>query len=222
MELMTVVTGVVVVVLAYALWVWWNDGKTWQPFFGRARRRIRSALGVVSRDEMSRMQEHFQHREQQWESRVIKLEATTKFSHQLQYVSKEIERRLTRLEQSKDPNMSLEDIGRVLQPRSIVRFGVRLTLSDVLWSHLGTERVDEIEDHLIDAMVQGPFCPVCLKRVIGRDRSKKITEVPEQCRYCGISWDCQGSVDYPLSLINLKRQVYENLDQEYRAGRRIS
>jgi hypothetical protein len=213
MELMTIVSGVVALVLAYALWIWWKDGKTWQPFCGRVRYRIRSAIGVVSQDEMSLMQKHFQRKEQEWESRVTKLEATAKFSNQLQYVSKEIERRLTQLEQSEDPNKSSEDIGQALQPRSIVRLGVRVTLSDVLWAHLGTEHVDEIEDHLIDSMVQGPFCPVCLKRV--------VAEVPAQCRYCGVSWDCQGTVDYPLSLIDLKRQVYKELDQEYRAGGRI-
>ena len=218
---MTIVSGVVALVLAYALWIWWKDGKTWQPFCGRVRYRIRSAIGVVSQDEMSLMQKHFQRKEQEWESRVTKLEATAKFSNQLQYVSKEIERRLTQLEQSEDPNKSSEDIGQALQPRSIVRLGVRVTLSDVLWAHLGTEHVDEIEDHLIASMVQGPFCPVCLKRVVGRDRHKKLAEVPAQCRYCGVSWDCQGTVDYPMSLIDLKRQVYKELDQEYRAGGRI-
>lgn len=219
---MAVMTGIVAFVLTYALWIWWKDGKTWQPLCGRVRFRIRALLGVVSRDEMSVMQEHFQHREQQWEGRVAKLEANTKFSTQLQYVSKEIERRLIQLEQSEDPSTSSQNSWPVLHPRSLVRLGVRVTLSDVLWAHLGTERVDEIEDHFIDAMVQGPFCPVCLKRVVGRDRSKKNVEVPAQCRYCGVSWDYQGTVAYPLSLIDLKRQVYEQLDQEYRAGRRMS
>ena len=221
MELKTIVSGVAVLVLAYALWVWWNDGKTWRPFCARVRARIRSALGVVSREEMNIMQEHLQHSEQQWESRLTKLEATAKFSNQLQYASKEIERRLTLLEQSDDPNKSLDHTGLVLKPRSLVRLGVRLTLSDLFWAHLGTERVDEIEDNLIDTMVQGPFCPVCLKRVIGRDRNNKLAEVPAQCRYCGMSWDCEGSVNYPMSLITLKRQVYEQLDQEYRAGRTL-
>ena len=217
---MTIVSGVVVLVLAYALWIWWNDGKTWQPFCGRVRHRIRSALGVVSRDEMSVMQQHFQHIEQEWESRVTKLEATVKFSTQLQYVSKEIDRRLTQLEMS-EGSKKYSETACFQRPRSIVRFGLRLTLSDALWAHLGISRVEDIEDSLIDSVLQGPFCPVCLKRWVGRDRSKNSMEVPAQCRHCGVSWDRQGTVDLPISLVELKRKVYDKLDEEYRAGGNI-
>ena len=170
---MTAVLGVVILVLASALWIWWHDGKTWQPFCGRIRRRIRLAIGVVSRDEMNVMQEHFQRREQQLESRMTKVEAATKFSNQLQFVSREIERRVTQLEHSADSSLSLDFPESILKPRSLVRLGVRVTLSDGLWAHVGTEHVDDIEDHRIDAMVQGPFCPVCLKRVVRRDENKK-------------------------------------------------
>jgi len=215
---MTVVSGVAVLVLAYALWVWWKDGNTWEPLCGRVRHRIRRALGAVSRGEMRVMQEHLQDREQQWEARVTKVEAAAKFSLQLQYVSKDVDRRLTQLERSEGPQISTETRSRQ-RPRSLIRLGVRVTLSDVLWAHLGTERVDDIEAHLIDAMVQGPFCPVCLKRVVGRDRHKKFAEVPAQCRYCGVSWDSPETVQYPLPLIDLKRQVYQQLDEDYRAGK---
>ena len=98
MDVMMVVTGVVVLGLVYALWIWWKDGKTCQPFCRRMRQRIRSVLGVVSQEEMSVLQEHVRRKEQQWENRVSKLETATKFSNQLQYVSKEIERRLTQLQ----------------------------------------------------------------------------------------------------------------------------
>ena len=93
-----------------------------------------------------------------------------------------------------------------------------MTLSDVLWTYLGAQHGEAIEDHLIDAMIQGPFCPVCLKRVVGRDRHKKLVEVQAKCRFCGNSWEENGIVDYPLLVIDLKRQIYQNLDQEYRAG----
>lgn len=218
MEMMTVVSGVVAFVLTYALWVWWKDGNTWGPLCSRVRHRIRTALGAVSRDEMRVMQEYLQDKEQQLENRLTKVETAAKFSHQLQYVSKEIDRRLTQLERSKGPRISIETRSRQ-RPRSLVRLGVRLTLSDVLWAHLGTDPVNDIEDHLIDAMIQGPFCPVCLKRVVGRDRHKKISQVPAQCRYCGVSWDGPGTIEYPLSVIDLKRQVYQQLDQEFRAGK---
>ena len=94
MELIASVSGVIVLVLAYALWGWWKDGRTWQLFSHRVRRRLRSALGVVSRDEMRELETYVQDRQQEWEARVTKLEATSKFSNQLQYVSKEIDRTL--------------------------------------------------------------------------------------------------------------------------------
>jgi hypothetical protein len=163
------------------------------------------------------MQEQLQHLKQQAETRLTSLEATAKFSTQLQYVSKEIDRRLTQLEMSEDTK---KDSGTACfqRPRSIVRFGLRLTLSDALWAHLGISRVEDIEDSLIDSMLQGPFCPVCLKRWMGRDRSKNAMEVPAQCRHCGVSWDRQGMVDLPISLVQLKRGVYDKLDEEYRAA----
>jgi len=217
MELIASVFGVIVLVLAYALWVWWKDGRTWLPFSHRVRRRLQSALGVVSRDEMRELEVYVQDRQQEWEARVTKLEATAKFSNQLQYVSKEIERRLTQLELSEGPNMPSQAVG-VQHPRSLVRLGVRLTLSDALWAHLGAESVDEMGDHLIDSLVQGPFCPVCLKWLVGRGQDRKSDTVLEPCRHCGVSWDCQGAVDHPISSIDLKRRVYEQLDLEYRAG----
>ena len=119
MDVMTVVTGVVALGLVYALWIWWKDGKTCQPFCRRMRQRIRSVLGVVSQEEMSVLQEHVRRKEQQWENRVSKLEAATKFSNQLQYVSKEIERRLTQLEQSDNANRFLKKTGSVQPPRSV-------------------------------------------------------------------------------------------------------
>ncbi|MEX0828721.1 MAG: hypothetical protein WD032_00590 [Nitrospirales bacterium] len=218
MEMMTVVSGVVVLVLAYAWWVWWKAGHTPEPMCGRVRHRIRTVLGAVSREEMHVMNEHIQARELQLENRLTKLETAAKFSHQLHYVSKEIDRRLTQLERAEGPQISLET-EKSQQPRSLVRLGVRVTLSDGIWAHLGTDLVGDIENHLIDAMVQGPFCPVCLKRVAGRDRHTTFPEVPAQCRYCGISWEGPGTIEYPLSIIDLKRQVYQQLDQEIRSGK---
>lgn len=212
MELLTFLSWVAVFVLAYSLWVWWRDGRTWQPFWGRVRLRMHSALGVVSREEMEVVQKNFEAKERQWEARVTSLESTTKFSNQLQYVSNDIERRLTKLELSEGRTFLGDKQNQ--QPRSLVRFGVRVTLSDAVWAYLGTQSIDKMEDHLIDHVIQGPFCPVCLKRCIGRDRAKPSTAMPAQCRHCGTSWAGQGTI----SLIELKRQVYEQLDQEYRAG----
>ena len=217
MELGTLGAVGSVFVLVYALWIWWRDGRTWQPFYRRTSHRIRSALGVVSREELSLVQEHFLEKKQQWETRIAQLEAITKFSNQQQYASKEIEQRLAKLELADDHAKSSE-AGPVQQSRSLVRFGVLVTISDGLWTHLGTECANEIETHFIESMIQGPFCPVCLKRLAGRDRSAHAAEVPTECRHCGASWSDQGTQGFPRSSVELKRQVYAQLDQEYRAG----
>ena len=216
MELIAIVSGFVVLVLACGLWIWRNDGRSFQPFCDRVRYRIRSALGVVSRDEIHVMQERLQHKEQQLENRLTRVEGTTKFSNQLQYFSKEIDRRLLQLERPENPTESLAPL-RVQRPRSIVRLGLRLTLSDTLWAHLGVRGVEEMDDQLIDTLIQGPFCPVCLKWLVGRDKAKHSAEVPAHCRHCGLLWDCHGTITLPLSLVELKRQVYDKLGQEYRA-----
>ncbi len=216
MELIAIVLGFVILVLAWGLWIWRNDGRSFQPFCDRVRYRIRSALGVVSRDEIHVMQERLQHKEQQLENRLTRVEGTTKFSNQLQYFSKEIDRRLLQLERPENPTESLAPL-LVQRPRSIVRLGLRLTLSDTLWAHLGVRGVEEMDDQLIDTLIQGPFCPVCLKWLVGRDQAKHSAELPAHCRHCGVTWDCHGRITFPMSLVELKRQVYDALDQEYRA-----
>ena len=217
MEVTNVVFWVVALALGYGIWVWWKDGKSLRPFSGRMLLWIRSMLGVASRDEVKNLHEQLRRMEQQWEVRLTKVEATTKFPTQLESASKEIDRRLGELERSK----SLEPIsenGPVSRPRSIVRFGLRLTLGDALWGHLGMSRIDTIEDRVIDSALQGPFCPVCLKRVVGRNRTNLSECIPPHCRHCGVSWDSQDPVDLNISLVDLKRQVYALLDQEYRAN----
>jgi hypothetical protein len=166
---------------------------------------------------MKVMQEQLQHLKQQSEARLTSLESTVQFSTQLHTVSKEIDRRLTQLEMA-EGSKKYSKTASFQRPRSIVRFGLRLTISDALWAHLGNSRVEDIEDSLIASLLQGPFCPVCLKRWVGRDWSKNAMEVPAQCRHCGVSWDRQGTIDLPISLVQLKVRVYDKLDEEYRAG----
>lgn len=216
MELIPIVSGVITLVLICSLWIWWKDGRSFRPFRDRFRNGLRSALGVVSRDEMKEIQERLQHMEQQFRSRLTSMEANTKFSNQLQYVSKEIDRRLTQLEKTENSTESSVSF-RIQQPRAIVRLGLRFTLSGGLWAQLGIRGVEEIDDQLIDTLVQGPFCPVCLKWLVGRDQAKHSAEVPAQCRHCGVSCEGQGTLTLPMSLVKLKRQVYGALDQEYRA-----
>ena len=217
MDVTNIVFWVVVLALGYGIWVWWKDGRSLRPFCGRMLRWIRSTLGVASRDEVKHLHEQLKSMEQQWEARLTKVEATAKFSTQLESASKETDRRLGELERSKSLK-PLSENRPVSRPRSVVRFGLRLTLGDALWGHLGMSPAEAIEDRVIDSALQGPFCPVCLKRVVGRNRTNLSECIPPHCRHCGVSWDSQEPVDLDISLVDLKRQVYVQLDQEYRAN----
>jgi hypothetical protein len=79
------------------------------------------------------------------------------------------------------------------------------------------EPVEPFSRTIINKPSSGPSHSY-LKRWVGRDRSKNSMEVPAQCRHCGVSWDCRGTIDVPISLVELKRKVYDKLDKEYRAG----
>jgi hypothetical protein len=217
MDLMTFVSMAAAFVLASGLWIWWKDGGSFHPFRERVCDRIRLALGIVSRDEMTKIYKQLQGLEQQWKPILAKVEATATASNRLEHVPKEIERRLANLEIS-DVHQASSVIGRVLPPRSIVRSGLRITISDALWDNLGIIRVEDVEDYLIDSLLQGPFCPVCLKKAVGRVRDKHSAVVPVHCRHCGDTWDCQGPLDASLSLVAWKRKVYDALDQEYRVN----
>lgn len=214
---MTVVFLAAAFLLASALLIWRKYGRSLRPFRERVCERIGLALGGVRREEMTKIYKQLQSLEQQWEARLARVEATATFPSRLEHVFKEIERRLTNLEISDVPQTS-SAIGRVLRPGSIVRSGLRVTLSDALWGNLGIRRVEDVEDYLIDSLLQGPFCPVCLKKVVGQGRDKPSTMFPAHCRHCGVSWDHQGTVDLSFSLVAWKRKVFEALDQEYRVS----
>jgi hypothetical protein len=85
---------------------------------------------------------------------------------------------------------------------------------------MGVATREDLEDGQIQAMVQGPFCRVCLKRLVGRDRVHDA-EVPAQCRHCGFSWSNQASDNLSISLLEVKRQVYDSLERELRTNRRV-
>jgi len=215
MDVMNFVFMTAAFVLASALWIWWKDERSFHPFREKVCERIRLALGIVSRDELTKIHKQLQGLEQHWESILAKIEATATVSNRPEHVPKDIERRLPNLERSDVPQPS-SVTGRVQGPRSIVRAGLRVTLSDALWGNLGIIRVEDVEDPLIDSLLQGPFCPVCLKKAVGRVRDKHSAMVPVHCRHCGVSWDRQGTLDAYLPLVAWKRQVYDALDQEYR------
>lgn len=100
--------------------------------------------------------------------------------------------------------------------RSITRFGLRFTLSDSLWGHAGKTSSDLLTDHEVSAMIQGPFCPKCLKRWVKRETGGRIADLSEHCRFCGVAWAKPHFEHGHIHVINLKRWVYDHVDQQIR------
>ena len=220
MELTSFFLVGVVILLACGLWVWWKKGGSFQSSCERLRHRIRSGLQVVSHDEMVKTQERFRRLERQVEARLTTLEAATKISNQFQYFSKEIDRRIMQLETSGASGVSSETTA-VHRPRSIIRRGLRFTLSDAIWANVGVKAVGDMGDSLIQSMILGPFCLVCLKWFVDRHRTQGSTEVEAKCRHCGVPWNGHDTEGVPVPLIDLKREIYDHLDREYRVRKRI-
>jgi hypothetical protein len=101
--------------------------------------------------------------------------------------------------------------------RSITRFGLRFTLSDSLWVQAGKTSSDLLTDHEVSAMVQGPFCPKCLKRWVKRETGGRISDLSDHCRFCGVAWAKPHFEHGHIHVMNLKRWVYDHVDQEIRA-----
>lgn len=108
----------------------------------------------------------------------------------------------------------------VPRPRSIMWKGLRFTLSDSIWFQMGVVSNEDVEDDQVQSMVQGPFCRGCLKRWVGRVPAQ-ISYVPAQCHNCGLSWSIHELDDPEMPLRDLKRMVYDMLDQKVRMSRNV-
>jgi len=209
---------VVVTLLGCGLWIWWKANGSFQQILDQLRYRIRSVLRVASVNELEVVQENLLHLEKHVYAQMASLNTKEKFSPELQKCPQAIDPPFVYLEQSGDPTLVM-DVP-FPRPRSIVWNGLRFTLSDSLWAHMGVMPREKVEDGQVQAMVHGPFCRVCLKRLVERDRVH-AAEVPGQCRHCGVSWSSQESDRLPISLVDLKRQMYNSLDRKLRTSRGV-
>lgn len=214
----SILLWMVVVLLGYGFWVWVKSSHSFQNISDRIRHRIQSGLSVPSATELKAVQENLFRLEQQVQDRLAHLKPVDRFSHQLQKEPLEMNPPLVHVEQlEKFPAPITRPLPR---PRSIVRNGLCFTLSDSLWMHIGRMSGERLEDAELQSMLQGPFCRVCLKRLVGRDR-EYIAEVPVQCRHCGTHWSNKNFGDQPISLLDLKRQIFLSLDREFQTSRRM-
>lgn len=218
MELIFILLWAMVALLGYQLWVLRKTYGAFRHIFEQLPDWIRSRLGVVGVEELENIQEKFFRLEQQVHVRKVSLTTAEKLSHQFPNCFEGVESSADRLKLS-DDSLSPMD-GPVPRPRSIMWKGLRFTLSDSMWLQIGVVPKEDVEDDQVQAMVQGPFCRVCLKRLVGRDRVQ-IAEVPAQCHNCGLFWSIHESDHRSMQLGDLKRMVYDMLDRKVRTSRNV-
>ncbi len=218
MDVSTILIGVIVLLVGGGLVLWIARRDTLKQGWRAFSARLRSWIGASSQHDQERIDHHLTALEQTFEGRLKALEKDSLLSHQLDEFSRIMDRRLQQLEKAEPPGSSgLVDA--IARPRSIVRYGLRFTLSDALWSFVGMKTLDDISESQLVSLIQGPFCRMCLKRMAGRTGGKAGTLLPANCRFCGVPWILPDEQEGPPSDIELKRGLYEFLDQKWRASR---
>jgi hypothetical protein len=213
MEWIQIVLWTVAILLGLMFLIWLKANRPFQQINNSLRARIQSGLRVVGVDELEAVRESLHRLEQQVHARLAHLKTADKLLHQHQKDYQERDSSLVHFEQSGSSNSPIDTPFN--RPRSVVRNGLRFTLSDAIWLHLGVLSREDLEDDQIQAMIQGPFCQICFKRLVGRTHVH-TTEVLAQCRHCGAFWSQKEFKNSPISLLDLKCQIYISLDREFR------
>ena len=208
----------VVVLLSYQLWVLLKRHGSLLRILKELSDRIRSGLGAVEVRELKTIQAEWFRLEQQGNLRKVLGVKAGEYFQQFQECFHKGERSVDGLEPFEDSVFDMDESDP--RPRSIMWKGLRFTLSDSIWFQTGLVPNEDVEDDQVQSMVQGPFCRGCLKRLVGRVPAQ-VSYVPAQCHNCGLSWSIH-ELDYPeMPLRDLKRMVYNMLDQKVRMSRNV-
>jgi hypothetical protein len=141
--------------LGYKLWILWKTNYSCQAILEKIRGRICSGLRVAGLNELEAVQENLCRLEEQVRIRLAPSKTSEKFSHQLPKCPQEIDPPFVHFEQSGDSTAARDVL--FPRPRSIMWNGLRFTLSDSIWLHMGVMSRENIEDDQVQAMVHGRF-----------------------------------------------------------------
>jgi|GEM_PF-5018588 len=181
---------------------------------GRAQAAIRQWLGVPSRPELAELEKRIDEDHEAITDRVESLQSTLVHQHRLEDLTADVRRRLARLEMVHQERMADQSPRRV-GSGSILRLGVRVTFTDRLWDILGIAVPNQVTDEQIAKALHGPFCRNCLRSLIARSPRDGSRCIQTTCRHCSLLWQ-DHSIPPSLPLLEFKRQVYDQLDAEYR------
>jgi hypothetical protein len=210
MDVTTIMLWAIVIGLGYLGWRWHKKGRSLEELARSIQRVLRRGLSVADTEEVKAIQTQLNQFHTPVDARLASLEVQ---------LSSALSRPRTTESTSRPPTpteVKISRLGSSPQPltpsvHSIVWQGLRFTVSDEFWSHAGSMKADDVTDDQVAVMIQGPFCPGCLKRWMSRAVAP-TSYLPTHCRFCGLL----GSLDRPVQVREVKRLVYEYLDQQIR------
>jgi len=203
------------VVLLLWLWAWTTRNTGPGGRLMRVKETIRGWLGAIGKDDFINEGERFERQFKELASRLSHVEGGLTHQDRLEDLSIDLRRRLHLLEQSSSQEISGLPPSQPGIPRSLLRLGVRITLSDLIWKELGIVHPQNLTDHQLDTVFQGPFCRNCLRSLVTMDFNEGEKSVRYQCRHCSLSWRVDHT-SLTIPLCQFKRELYELLDAEYR------
>jgi hypothetical protein len=184
------------------------------------KRRIREWLDAAGQQEVVELEKRIKMVNQESADRLAKIQSSLIDQDRWEDLSVDVRRRLAQLE------LDHREIrnGRSEQKIAsgvIIRLGVRMTLADGIWGQLGIVSPGDLTDAHLDRLLQGPFCRNCLRSLVVVDTNFRERQVRFKCHNCSLTWN-KNSETSTMSLAQLKRVVFEQLDAEYRKSGGIS
>ena len=211
---------IVFVVGVCVVWFWKKgcreNGSSSLSGCATLKSQVRQWFRAADQEELSTLRHQLEVQCAELESRLDRMGVTLAQQGRLESWASEVNGRLSQLELSKVPHQEQEESHHVFT-KSLLCLGMRVTLMDQLWHELGIVNPQDVQDSEIHKWIQGPFCRNCLRSLVLHGEKEHEKSVRTQCRYCSLSWREASTV--PLSLLRVKREVYEYLDATYRSSR---
>ena len=198
-------------------WLWVRTGRKSAPgeTAAKIKARIRNWLDAVGREDFVKEEERVESLDREMTIRLTNVERGLTHQDRLEDLAVDLRRRLHRLEQGASKELLEPPTDQRLIPRSVLRLGFRMTLTDLIWKELGVVQPSDLPDQQLDKVFQGPFCRNCLRSLIVPELIDGERSVRHQCRHCLLSWRVDPTTT-TVPLRQLKKELYKLLDAEYR------
>lgn len=208
---------VLIVTVVIVFWLWVRTKKNAAPgdLLAKIKVKIRGWLGAVGQEDFAQGEERVDRLHKELTIRLTNVERGLTQQNRLEDLAVDLRRRLYRLEHTSSQEYFESHAGERSFPRSVQRFGIRMTLTDLIWKDLGIIQPLDLPDHHFDKVFQGPFCRNCLRSLVALKLVDGERVVRHQCRHCLLPWRVDPTTT-TTPLRKIKRELYQLLDAEYR------